>query len=898
MRSWKRLTLSIAGIALAIVVGTAILAYVINGFWVDFWWFDSLGYADYFWLRQLYPFLTFAVGLLFFFAIFFINFWTGGKYLGARRPSDAANSAVRNDPPNGRRRPTWQRYHRFQRRALAVYLPLTLVLATAVALPLLFNWETALLYLFAPDMGTKDPLFGLDASFYMFSLPLYDLMFAQTFAALIIVLLGLSLLYWAEHKTMPRDHGVLRRGARIHLSVITLLVFVMGASYFTGDISKVVFTDDHLPLFYGPGYSDMWVTVPLIWTAGLLSLVLGGLLVYVLNTRRGIPYLATVAVLFVVVVAARQTPMLKDSVEKYVVQPNALSRNAPFIENNINATLTAYDLDQVETRHYEIREDTREEVTPELELSLQNVPIWDEDGLLKVYRELQEIRPYYGFHQVDVGRYTVDGIYQQVFVGAREIDVGKLRDPLQTWVNRWLKYTHGYGVAMTAAAQEAAEPTNWLIKGIPPTSKPGLSIDEPALYYGAGEYLPVIAPNASHELDYASENQTKYSDYRGNGGVPVGSLFRKLMFASYFGEKNILYTTQTTDESKLLFRRNVQERIKTLTPFLTLDPKPYIVVADGRLWWIQDAITSSDRYPNSTPYNGRFYDYPRPFNYIRASIKIAVDAYNGSVDYYLADPDDPIASAYARMYPQLFKDIDQMPTALKKHVRYPKDFFDVQMDVYAQYHQDKAQTFYNREDVWEFPSVEWRNDLRLVTSYYLTLNLIHPERFQYSLFVPMSPRGQRNMRALATVGSDGRDYGHIVVYSFPKGAMVYGPAQVDAFIKQHPHITQELTLWNQEGSGADRGRMIVLPVNGVVTYIQGIFLEATAASRMPQLARVIVSQGGLVVMEETLEDGFRSLNNLIREKEQKAKVQKLPAPQAPPVVAPETKESNPTSTSL
>lgn len=904
MPSWKRLTLYVVGLVLAILVMAGVLAFAFNGFWVDLWWFDSLGYAGYFWSRQLYATLVYVLGVSFFFALFFINFWVGGKYLGARRPADddsPAADALSPDrspdiPPQRRKGPSQLLYRKFQQRSLAVYLPLTLVLAILVALPLLFSWETAMMYLLAPNMGTQASMYGFDVSFYLFSLPLYELLFAETLAALLIALAGLALLYWAEHKVMPRDHGYLRRGARIHLSLITLLVFIMGALYFVGDTQHLLYTDEHLPMFYGPGYTEMQVTLPLIWASGLLTLVVGGLVVYFLNTRRGVIYLGGATALLLVVVASRYTPALSDSIEEFIVQPNELTRQAPHIENNIDATLAAYALDDVETRHYAIREDAWGQVTPEMERSLQNVPVWDEDGLLKVYRDLQEIRSYYSFHQIDVGRYTINDSYQQVFLGAREIDINKLHDPLQTWVNRWLKYTHGYGAVMTPAAQDAAEPTNWLMQGIPPTAKAGLSglsLEQPALYYGVGTYLPVIAPNASQELDYASKDEVNYSDYTGDGGVPMGSLFHKLMFALYFREQNIFYTTQTTDDSKLLFRRNVQERIKTLTPFLTLVPSPYLVMAEGRLWWIQNAVTHSDRYPNATPYDGRFGYFARPFNYIRESIKIVVDAYNGSVDYYLADPSDPIAVAYARMYPQLFKRMEEMPRALKQHVRYPKALFDVQMDVYAHYHQNNAQTFYNREDVWEFPSVEWRDNMHAVTSYYLTLNLVHPDRFQYSLFVPMTPRGQRGMRALALVGSDGEDYGRIVVYNFPKGTLVYGPAQVDAFIKQDPYITQELTLWDQQGSNADRGRMVVVPIDGIVTYIQGIFLEADSESRMPQLARVIVSQGPLVVMEETLEEGVHSLNALILEKARDAKTEarqarKERAPLAPPSVVPET----------
>jgi uncharacterized membrane protein (UPF0182 family) len=365
-------------------------------------------------------------------------------------------------------------------------------------------------------------------------------------------------------------------------------------------------------------------------------------------------------------------------------------------------------------------------------------------------------------------------------------------------------------------------------------------------------------------------------------------LFRKLLFAIYFKEENIFYTAQTNNDSRILFRRNITERISTLTPFLLLDPNPYAVVTPERIYWIQDAYTYSSWYPYSRPYDGQFDDYNRKFNYIRNSVKIVVDAYDGSVNYYVADRKDPIIQAYARIYPDLFKEFEQMPDYLNLHVRYPKSVFDVQMDIYARYHQKDPELFYKQEDMWVFPEVQWRNDMRKITSYYLTLNLIDPDQFEFSLFVPMNPKGKNNMRALAVVGCDGDDYGRIVTYNFPKGTLVYGPPQVDAIVKQDPTITQQFTLWNQEGSRADRGRMVIIPIDGVITYIQGVFLEATTGAKIPELVRLIVSQGELVVMEPSLEAGFKALNELIRtEMGQSAQEQKLPSPAEAPEVVPE-----------
>ena len=878
MPGWKRVSLIALGVLLGFIVLAALLGWWLNRFLVELWWFDALGYAAYFWQRLLYRYVVFIAAVLFFFLIFFLNFRLGARYLGARHPSGSDAT------PAGRRR--HRLYHAFQTRSLALYLPLTLVLAILIALPLFFRWQDTLLFLYAPAAGIDDPVFGLDVSFYLFSLPIYALIYAEVVAALLVLLLGLALLYGLEHRAMPRPDGRLRRGARVHLTVIAALLFLLAALYFLGDAFMLLYTDRHLPLFYGPGYGEMVVTLPLLIAAMVLVLIAGGLLLYRLNTGRGTAVLGVTVVAFIAVLVLRWTPAVVDAMNDFVVQPNEMTRQAPYMLNNIAATLAAYRLQDEEVREYPIREQAWEEVTPDIAVSLQNIPIWDEAGLLKVYRQLQEIRPYYRFEAVDVDRYEIDDVYQQVFLSAREIYLDKLNEPTPTWVNRWLKYTHGYGVVMTPASQEGAEPTNWFIQGIPPESVPSLHIEQPALYYGSGNYYPVIAPNESSEIDFSANGETYLVDYSGDGGVPVHSLFRKLVFAIYFRDENILYTTQTTDASRLLFRRNIMERISTLTPFLTLAEHPYVVVADGKLYWIQDMLTHTDWYPYAKPYDEQVRQFDRPFNYVRNSVKVVVDAYHGTVDYYLVDPTDPIAAAYARIYPGLFKPYDAMPPALKAHVRYPYRLFDVQMDVYARYHQTDPQTFYNQEDTWEFPTVQWRDDVHRITSYYLTLNLLHEDQFEYSLFVPLTPLGQRNMRALAVVGSDGEDYGRIVVYGFPKGTLVYGPAQVDAFIKQDPYVTQELTLWDQRGSRVDRGRMIVVPVDGVVTYIQGVFLEATAASGIPQLVRVILSQGRIVVMEPSIQAGFQALNAQIRQRSREDARQAVPAPDELPEVVP------------
>jgi uncharacterized membrane protein (UPF0182 family) len=880
MQTWKRVLLY--GVAAVLVIGILVLvsAYFFNHFIVDFWWFSSLGYDQYFWQRLLYRYAVFFVVALLFFIIFFLNFWIGSKYLGARTPSESkVNTGVRS---------RYQKlYERFQGRSLLVYFPLTLALAIFVALPLFAQWERTLLYFVAPGAGINDPVYGKDISYYLFSLPIYLLLLRELLVAFLIVLLGLILLYWLESRALSGANRHFRRGAKIHLNIVMLLVFLIGACYFILERHLLLYTNNHMPLFFGPGYVEMHVTLPLIWLCLLLLLAVAFSFIYFVNKRKGLIGFISITVFFFIALGVRYFSIAPDLMQRFLVRPNEMTLEAPYIANNILSTLAAYNLQDIETREYPIKQIPWDMTTPEVQMSLQNIPIWDEDGLHKAYEELQAIRTYYGFNSVDVGRYVVNDIYQQVFLSPREINFQELPTGAQNWINAWLKYTHGYGVVMNPASQATAGPMEWFIQGIPPDPHVGLETEEPAIYYGKGRYNPVIAPNDSREIDYSTGYVEKETDYKGEGGVKISSLFRKLIFALYFNEENIFYTAQTNQDSRLLFRRNITERISTLTPFLLLDPDPYAVVTPKRVYWIQDAYTYSSWYPYSRPYDGEFDYYNRRFNYIRNSVKIIVDAYDGSVSYYIADKDDPIIQAYARIYPDLFKDYEQMPDDLKLHVRYPKSVFDVQMDIYARYHQTDPELFYNQEDMWVFPEVQWRNDLRKISSYYLTLNLIDTDQFEFSLFVPMNPKGKNNMRALAVVGCDGDNYGRIVTYNFPKGTLVYGPPQVDAIVKQDPTITQQFTLWNQQGSRADRGRMVIIPIDGVMTYVQGVFLEATTGAKIPSLARLIVSQGQLAVMAPTLEEGFEALNERVRIELGQPAQQNLPPPDEAPEVIPE-----------
>ena len=504
--------------------------------------------------------------------------------------------------------------------------------------------------------------------------------------------------------------------------------------------------------------------------------------------------------------------------------------------------------------------------TPSVKDVLRNVPLWEEKELEAVYDELQVLRTYYNFSRISVGRYTIGDEYQQVFLAVRELDYNRLPKSAKTWVNQHLNYTHGYGFVMNPASQKGGESVLWYARGLPLESQYGIQMKRPEVYFGVGPFNQfVIAPNVSGEFDYAQEDAFVTSSYKGHGGVHLSTLFSRALFAYYFGDKNILVSTQLTDKSRILFRRNILERILTLTPYLLLDGQVYPVATPERLYWVQDAYTTSKYYPNSQPtdFNGK------KLNYIRNSVKIVVDAYDGSVNFYVFDPKDPIIDAYQRIYPGLFKDKSKLPPALKPHIRYPRDFFHIQMNIYAKYHQTDPVTFFEQEDVWEPATTIRGQDTVTLHPYYLTLGLINPPNLDFLIVQPMTPLRLDNLRALVVGGCDGDNYGKIIVYEFPKGELVYSPVQISALINAEPTIAEQFNLWNMSGSKMNRGKMVILPVQKTVLYIQPIFLQAEIPHPIPELQRVVMTEGHVAVMDASLEEAYRQLRSRVGEIDQR-----------------------------
>lgn len=818
------------------------LGAVLTDFLVEMLWYNSMGQLKLLLLKVAYKYVVLTVVTLMFFGLMFLNFWMASRYLGVTMwHKDAkVKSVIRG----------------FRTGSLKVYTPLSLLLAIPLSLPLYREWENALLFFYAPDYGASDSLFNLDVTFYLFALPIIILIRERVILTLLLLLVAVALLYAAEMKVLSRERRPLYRGARAHLGLIIFLMFLAQAAGYGVEALMLQYSTANMPLFYGPGYAEIVWGLPILAAAGFFMMLATLSLISVILTRRGTRPLALFTILALAAHFCRGWQMIPNSVNKYLVAPNELDKQEPYIRQTIQSTLTGYQLNGVERRPYASLPVKKPIKDLGESVELENIPLWDNELLVDVFQQLQAIRPYYEFSGVDAARYTVDGNLHQVYLAAREINLEKLPpDTAASWVNRRLKYTHGYGLVMTPAAQSGEQTMQWYIRNMPPQSDVGFEVNEPSIYYGMTALDYVIAPNESHEFHYPGDQEEVNVDYKGDGGVLINSLWRKALFALYFNDRNLFFTQQTHDESRILFRRHIQDRLRILTPFFELDQNPYLVVTGDRLYWIQDAYTTSRWYPNSEPYHGQL-------NYIRNSIKITVDAYTGKVQYYLAE-EDPIAQAYLQMYPGLIKDISEMPPELRSQVRFPKDLFEIQMRMYAIYHQTDPGTYYKGEDRMQFAEIQQQESIIRMRPYYLTLDLIEPDKREFVLLTPLLPVNRDNLRALAVVGCDPENYGRIILYTFPKGSQVFGPPQINALIDQHTDIAESITLWNQEGSEVKRGKMIVLPVDGRIIYIQPLYMEATGTLKIPQLKRVIMSADEKVVMDVSLERAVAKLHALL-----------------------------------
>ncbi|RME30704.1 UPF0182 family protein, partial [Candidatus Woesearchaeota archaeon] len=600
----------------------------------------------------------------------------------------------------------------------------------------------------------------------------------------------------------------------------------------------------------GAGYTDVHVYLPamtlLVIVAALMAVVFLVWLHYERRLRKR-HVVATMIGLYLTL-SLLGSLIVPAIVQSLVVSPNELKLEQPYIEHNIAFTREAYGLNDVAIRDFTPAPVTRERLDA-ASPTVKNIRLLDWRPLTQTYKQTQEIRLYYDLSGIDIDRYVLDGELTQVMIAPRELDQQQIAEGARTWVNLHQVYTHGFGAVVSPVNKVTTEGLPvYLVKDIPPqTEQKELEITEPRIYYGERQRGYVVVNTGTEEFDYPRGDTNAYTRYSGTGGVVLDSFLKKLFFALRFSDVKLLLSNDITRESRILFHRNIQERIATLAPFLTLDRDPYLVIDNGRLVWVQDAYTTTGHFPYSAR-AGRV-------NYLRNAVKVVVDAYDGSVTFYVVD-DEPLIKTYSEIFPGTFKPLDEMSPSLRAHLRYPQDLFEVQARIYSTYHMDDPTVFYNKEDAWQFPSEIYGTGERVrMDPYYIIMDLDGPE---FVLMMPFTPIRKDNMIAWFAARSDGEHYGELTLYQFPKDELVYGPSQIEAKIDQDSEISQQLTLWSQQGSRVTRGNLLVIPVQDSLLYVEPLYIQAETG-QLPQLKRVIVSDGERVVMEESFGEALDAL---------------------------------------
>ncbi|MEK9657980.1 MAG: UPF0182 family protein [bacterium] len=736
-------------------------------------------------------------------------------------------------------------------KAYSWVLKLSLVAAAfIVALIAQNSWERLYQYLFRSDFALLDPIFSKDIGFYVFSLPFYDVLQLWCFLLWLASFIFVVWQYFTRNVLFSIfSFNVKYRAIRVHLfSLLGCLMLLISWRMYLS-FYELLYSSQGV--VYGAGYTDLHFLLPVLKITLVLVILLAVVLFITGFVKRMVlPLFLLVVILIFYFVGATLIPSF---VQNYIVTPNELVKEKPYILNNIEFTRKAYGVDKVKEESFEADMSLTLANLKTNKTTIDNVRLWNQEPLQQTFSQLQEIRLYYEFYNIDVDRYLINGVPQQVMLSPREMDPNQLPVQAQTWINKHLVYTHGYGLCMSPVNEISKEGLpKFYVKDIPPKSSVNVNVERPELYFGEKTDDYVIVNTKQKEFDYPKGDANVYTRYQGKGGIVLDSFVKRLFFSIKFSDIKILISSLIHDESRIMYDRNIRQIVRNLAPFLVFDQDPYMIVNEaGRMIWVLDAYTLTKRFPYSEPYKGHF-------NYIRNSVKVTIDAYNGETRFYVADVKDPLIQTYQKMYKQMFLSFSEMPKSVLDHIRYPKDLFTVQAEVYSTYHMKDPQVFYNREDLWVTPQEQYGENQQIMKAYYMVTKLPGEDKESFIQMLPFNPTNKNNMIAWMSVKCDMDDYGRLKVFKFPKDKTIYGPMQIESRIDQDTDISQKLTLWGQMGSRVIRGNLMVVPMETSLVYVEPIYLQATQ-SKLPELKRVIFAYGDQIVMSETLYGGMEQV---------------------------------------
>lgn len=823
-------------------------ASALTNYYVDWLWFKSVDFTQVFTITILNK-----LGLLisaFLLAFFFVwgNLWLtkNNDQPEHERPIDEGHEQdVIFLNPNVSQ---WGKLIQGQNRKW-VFLAAALFGAYLVSSVLGNNWIIVQQLLNKTAFGLTDPVFGRDLGFYFFNLPFYHFFYSLLMTLLVItaIMVGMVYLLNASAELFMIDWEDFSF-AKKHLSILVAAIFALKAWGYKLATFDILYSNQGA--VFGATYTDIHARLLSNQVLMVVALAVAAVLLVNLYARKFRWILYSVGAW--VVVAALMGGVYPTVMQKFIVQPNEYNLERPYIETGIQYTRQAYGLDEVENKQFAIDYDLTPEDIQANEATISNIRLWDWQPLGATYRSLQELRPYYVFSDVDIDRYTIDGRYRQVMLSAREIE--QTPDQQRTWVNQRLMFTHGYGLVMSPVTEFIQEGfPEFFIKDIPPQFATDLTISRPEIYFGEKTDNYVIVNSKQDEFDYPMGDQNVLTQYQADTGIPIKSWPRRLVLSWTLKDYKMLLSSEITNDSQVLMNRNIVSRTQEVAPYLHFDEDPYVVVdPEGKLFWILDAYTVSSMYPYSQPYNQAGH------NYIRNAVKVVCDAYSGEMNFYVADGQDPLIQTYQKIFPDLYQPMEDMPAGLKPHVRFPVDLFSIQAHIYSLYHISDPGVFYNKEDIWVIPNELSGGAETPIEPYYIIMRLPGESVAEYILMLPYTPNGRPNMIAWMCARMDGDNYGKKLVYQFPKQETVYGPMQIETRINQDTEISRQLTLWDQRGSSALRGNLLIIPINNSILYVEPLYLQAET-SIMPELKRVIAAYGNKVVMEETLDKALIAL---------------------------------------
>ena len=822
----------------------------------EYWWFNSVGFESVFKVRLGWSILCALLAFAVYGLVLFANYWLA-LYLTRDRPFYA--------PSNSDWTPLIP--------SITIYggISVIVLLAIGAAQRGARAWEPLLKFLKPTAFDVTDPIYGQDVGFYIFRMPVFQGLQQESLELLIWALM-LSLVVYALRGEVRLERGwkyLLTGPVKTHLCVLLSAIAIVSAWGYW--LARYDLLYSPAGVVFGAGYTDANARLHAFSIMGVVTLVVAGLFIISL-WRQGFSLpLTSISLYFLVFLTISQLyPWIQQSI---VVEPNELDREAPFIDYNLNFTRQAYGLTNVQREEFAVEDGLDSAALAQNTATLDNLRLWDYQTLLSTYQELQSLRLYYRFNDVDIDRYTIDGDYRQVMLAARELDYGNVPEAARNWVNKSLKYTHGYGIAMSPVNQVTVEGLpDFFVKNIPPVTSTDIEVSQPRIYYGEKTNHYVYTGTSTEEFDYPQGNDNATNRYDGLGGVPIGSFARRLAYAFEMGSAKPLISNYFTSDTKIHYRRNILARARRVVPFLQLDSDPYLSLIDGRLKWILDGYTTSDRYPYSEPIasspdagvllssEAQLADIARTgTNYIRDAAKVVVDAYDGSLTIYSIDSTDPILATYQKIFPELFTPLESASEDLRSHFRYPLNLFQIQSQIYRAYHMENTEVFYNREDLWQFPrQIGNSGAAEQMDPYYVTMKLPNEEGEEFLQILPFTPSQKGNMVAWMAARCDGDRYGELVLYAFPKQGIIYGPQQIEGRIDQNTDISQQLTLWDQQGSSVIRGNLLVIPIDQSLLYFEPVYLQADQGA-LPELKRVIVAFQDTIVMRKTLPEALEAV---------------------------------------